>query len=350
MNTLLIRADATTEIGTGHVMRCLALAQGWREQGGRAVFLSHCDSDSLRLRIAREGIDCIPLENRYSNGGDLEEFEQNERHTLRSRQWVAIDGYHFNAGYQERIKEAGYKLLCIDDYGHADKYYADIILNQNISADAQWYRKRESYTRILLGPRYALLRREFRSQRPQGREFPEMARKVLVTMGGSDPDNVTLKVVQALQQIDIPGLEIRIIAGSSNRHIEALNEALQSSAGNFHLLTDVSDMPQQMTWADLAISAGGSTCWELAYMGVPFCCVVLADNQLQLAKTLHERGIAINLGWYHEMDEPTFVEPILHLSANRRQRRAMSRQGKQLIDGNGVQAVVAALHAYGRRR
>jgi spore coat polysaccharide biosynthesis predicted glycosyltransferase SpsG len=169
---------------------------------------------------------------------------------------------------------------------------------------------------------------------------------VLVTLGGGDPDNVTLKVIQALQQLDSPVLETRIVVGSANPHLEMLNHAVQRSNCNFQLLTDVSDMPEQMAWADIAISGAGSTSWELAFMGLPSCNIILADNQLQVATTLHEQGVTINLGWFHSLNLPTFVQIIGDLSADQQQRFAMSSQGRLLVDGNGMRSVVAALHEY----
>jgi len=350
MNTLLIRADATAEIGTGHVMRCLALAQEWKNCGGKVVFLSCCKSDLLCRRIIDEGIDFIPMENTNTPGRDSEEtlrtLKQLTMHNAQCTPLIAVDGYHFDAEYQKTIKEAGYKLLWIDDYGHADYYCADFILNQNIYADARIYGNRETYSHLLLGPRYVLLRREFSIWQEWTRNIPEVASRILVTMGGSDPDNVTLKAIQALQQVNVPGLEARILVGSANPHLKILNHTVQRSGCDFQILTNVQNMPEQMAWADLAISSGGCTCWELAFMGVPSCNIVLADNQLQVATALHDLGVTKNLGWFHDINMKTFVQIIRKLSASQEQRSVMSRKGRQLIDGNGAQAVATTLRKY----
>jgi UDP-2,4-diacetamido-2,4,6-trideoxy-beta-L-altropyranose hydrolase len=281
MTTLIIRADATSEIGTGHVMRCLALAQAWQDNGGKVVFISHCESEALGQRLTAEGFAFISLAKSHPDPFDLN-FTLGMVHKLnlpdsKRETWFVVDGYHFDATYQKSIKAAGYKLLWIDDYGHAAHYYADLVLNQNISADPSFYIHREPYTQLLLGTRFVLLRREFKRWQGWHRETPPVGRKVLVTMGGADPDNVTLKAIQALKQLDVPGLEGRIVIGPANPHLALLKKAIGGES-RLHLLTEVADMPHLMAWADVSISAGGSTCWELAYMGVPMV-MVLSDNQ-----------------------------------------------------------------------
>ena len=109
-----------------------------------------------------------------------------------------VDGYQFNADYQRALKAAGFRVLFLDDYGHATHYSADLVLNQNAYANEKMYAARESYTRLLLGTDYCLLRREFSSWRGWKREIAPIGTKILVTMGGSDPENFTTDVVEAL--------------------------------------------------------------------------------------------------------------------------------------------------------
>src|SRR5205807_493566 len=108
---------------------------------------------------------------------------------------IVADGYHFGSDFQEQISRATLRLLLCDDYGHSQCYHADFILNQNLGATAELYGKRAAQTRLLLGPSYVLLRTEFLSRRNFRREVPEKGTKVLVTLGGADPDNVTKKVL-----------------------------------------------------------------------------------------------------------------------------------------------------------
>ncbi|NYT10684.1 MAG: UDP-2,4-diacetamido-2,4,6-trideoxy-beta-L-altropyranose hydrolase, partial [Methanosarcinales archaeon] len=235
--TLVIRADASTRIGTGHVMRCLALAQAWQDSGRRAVFAMGMGSPVLVDRLTFEGMEVFHLS---AEPGSTEDAEQTaDLAQSMGSDWVVVDGYHFGSDYQRIIKESGLRLLFIDDNGHVCHYYADIVLNQNLHANEDLYRNREPYTKLLLGTQYVLLRREFWPWRSWKRDIPEVARKLLVTLGGSDPDNVTLKVIQVLQQIE--QLETVVVIGGSNLHYEELSSALESN-GSTDLKKDVKNM------------------------------------------------------------------------------------------------------------
>jgi UDP-2,4-diacetamido-2,4,6-trideoxy-beta-L-altropyranose hydrolase len=208
---LVIRADAGTEIGTGHVMRCLALAQGWQDAGGHAIFAMATEVPNLEGRLKSEGVEVVHLAVKPGSSDDAIATGNLAREI--GAAWVVVDGYRFTADYQRRIKDSEMRLLFVDDYGHTDRYYADVVLNQNRHAHEGLYVKREPHTRLLLGTHYALLRREFLRWQGWQREIPPVARRMLVTMGGGDPDNVTLKVILALNQMDLPELEVNVVVG-----------------------------------------------------------------------------------------------------------------------------------------
>ncbi len=343
MNTLIIRTDATVHIGTGHVMRCLALAQAWQDRGGKTIFISYCESDTLRDRITAEGFDFIALKNPHPDPLDcdftLAMLKQLNNEDTKQKAWLVLDGYHFDADYQKRVKDAGHKLLWIDDYGHAAHYYADLILNQNISADESFYAHRESSVELLLGARYALLRREFQRWQGWRREIPAIARKVLVSLGGADPYNVTLKVIRALEQVDVPVLEARIVSGPANPHLKVLRKAIGTDP-RFRLLTDVTDMAEFTSWADIAVSAGGGTCWELAFMGLPGIIIVTADNQRGNADVMSRKQISVNLGWHQDISAEGIAVKLKHVMKNAEQRSWMSQRGQALVDGNGGRRLI----------
>ncbi len=338
--SLLIRADANARIGTGHLMRCLALAQGWKARGGQTVFITACESDDLRQRLSDEGFQVIAAEKPYPDSADWEITSQVL--AAHSDAWVVLDGYHFDSAYQRQIKEAGHRLLVIDDMAHLDHYYADVILNQNINADQLDY-SCEPYTRLLLSTRYVLLRSEFLAWRGWQREIPKVARKVLVTLGGGDPDNQTLKVVRALQHVDVDGLEAVVVVGASNPHFRELQSVAGNSPFAIRLVQNVTNMPELMAWADVAVSAGGSTCWELAFMGLPTLMLVLAENQQGIATGLDEAGVALNLGWYTEASIAQVANTLVGLLEDRDLRRRMSQGGRELVDGLGSERVVRFL-------
>lgn len=339
---LVVRVDASTKIGIGHLMRCLALAQSWKDAGGKVVFITTCQIPGLPQRLHEEGFDIHLVANPYPDHSDwiltksiLADYPDS---------WLVLDGYHFDEFYQHQVKDTGHRLLVIDDNAHHNHYYADIVLNQNLHAEQLHY-SCEPDTRLLLGTRYALLRKEFLEWRNWQSDIPEIARRVLVTLGGSDPDNNTLKIVQALQQVDVPELDVAVVIGASNPHAEMLEIATKQSCIPIRLISNVRNMPELMAWADAAVSASGSTAWELAYMGVPAALVIQADNQRGVAEELHQTGAALNLGWAHEISTPELVEKLDSFLTDSKRLQAMSQRSKTLVDGEGAQRVIATIMA-----
>ena len=337
---LVIRADVSTQIGTGHLMRCLALAQAWQAQGGQAAFIMACESDSLRQRLAGEGFQVITLEGAHLDPADWKVTSQ----ALRAHPgaWVVLDGYHFDPAYQRQVKEAGHRLLVIDDMAHLEHYYADIVLNQNIHAEQLRY-SCEPYTRLLLGTRYVLLRSEFLAWRGWQRKIPQVARKVLVTLGGSDPDNQTLKVIRALQQVDVDGLEAVVVVGANNPYLGKLQAAVGPSGGAIHLAVDVADISSLMAWADIAVSAAGSTCWELAFMSLPSLLLVLADNQRPVAGGLDAAEAAVSLGWHEDVAADAIVAGVMQLAGSPDKRARLATRSRELVDGAGATRVARVM-------
>jgi UDP-2,4-diacetamido-2,4,6-trideoxy-beta-L-altropyranose hydrolase len=337
---LVFRVDADSEMGTGHLMRCLALAQAWKDNGGSVVFITGCQNEKLLKRLDNEGFLVHKLGKQYPDGGDW--TSTREFLARYSGAWVVLDGYHFDENYQKQIKETGHSLLVIDDTAHLKHYYADIILNQNINSEKFLY-SCEPYTRLLTGTKYVLLRREFAKLKNHKHKISKLARRVLVTIGGGDPDNNTLKVVQAFQDISLPGLEVKIVIGASNLHAKALEAAITSKNLAANLIYDAKNMPELMAWADVAISAGGTTSWELAFMGLPDIVGVTAENQRLIAQNLELSGLAVNLGWYSEIDSGTIVKTLLSLLQNEKVRMGMSRKGRHMVDGKGGQRVISII-------
>ncbi|MEI9476444.1 MAG: UDP-2,4-diacetamido-2,4,6-trideoxy-beta-L-altropyranose hydrolase [Deltaproteobacteria bacterium] len=337
---LIIRADANTQIGIGHLMRCLSLGQAWKEAGGQVICLTTCFIEELQQRMAKEKFTVYQVGFSYP---DLREWPVTEN--LLSQfpgGWLVLDGYHFDPAYQLRVKEKGYKLLVIDDMVHLPFYHADVVLNQNFQASDLYYSCKPE-TRLLRGPAHALLRREFLRWRGWKREIPEVALKILVSLGGGDPDNVTLKVVRALKQIAIPGMEVSIVVGPANPHLSRIQEERSSAPFPIHLLYSTGNMSELMAWADLAIAAAGTTTWELAFMGLPGILLVIADNQRGPAEKLQKEGVFPVLGLEPHWAEPELVQCVLSLMGGKKIRQEMSQKGRLLVDGLGTNRVLQVL-------
>ncbi len=339
-NQIVIRADAGTRMGTGHLMRCLALAQAWRNAGGQATFLTVSDSLLLKDRLQSEDMTVTSLS---ATPGSVDDARQTTALAKKIHaSWIVLDGYQFGSAYQKILKDGGRSLLFIDDFCHAGHYYADIVLNQGISAVPTLYPHKEAYTQLLLGPCYALLRREFLSYLDWKREHPDTAKKILVTMGGSDPDNATGKVIRAIQHLE-QDPEVVVVVGSSNPHYQKLKAMVDNSPAPIRLLQNVTDMPALMAWADMAVSAGGSTCLEMAYMGLPNVILVLAENQQANADSFNVAGISVNLGWHDKIDAPALTRGLNKLICDQKLRTRMSAKARKLVNGTGTNHILSSI-------
>jgi len=338
-HSLLVRTDASVAIGTGHVMRCLALAQAWQQAGGNVIFAMAEATPSLeaRLRISRIKVMRVSV-----TPGSAEDAAHTSAAARDERaDWVVVDGYQFDSAYQAALRAEGLKVLFIDDNGEAAPYSADLILNQNVHASEAMYRNREKHVRLLLGSRYILLRREFRFWRSRTFEIAPRARRVLITMGGSDPDNVTEQFLRML--LPEPDLELTVVVGGSNPHLAGLEQLVEHADRSIRLLKDVSDMPALMVWADLAIAGAGTTSWEMCMMGLPAALCVLAPNQEKIASELARLGAAVDLGYTNRVPVARTEATLRDLLRSQSKRSAMSQRGREIVDGRGTERVLAFL-------
>lgn len=342
---MVIRADANTNIGAGHVLRCLALAQAWQGEGRRVLFFSVELPPWLETRLRKEKIEIIPLAVQAGSPQDALQTAQFSKNQNAS--WIVLDGYHFDSSYHKTVKDSGLKILVLDDNGSSYHYYADIILNQNLHAHEKLYPHREPHSRLLLGTRYVLLRNDFFQWRSWKRPDNPKPNKILVMLGGGDPDNVTLKVITALQAISSPEIESIIVVGGSNPHYEVLHSQVQKAGARFQIKRDVINLPELMAWADIAISAAGTTTWELAFMMLPSLLLVLSKNQELVAKQLDLKGIAINLNRQEDISIGGIAAAVSRLLESFELRATMSESGKHLIDGEGSQRVL--MHLDGKK-
>lgn len=343
MKPLLIRADASAQMGTGHLMRCLALAQAWRVAGGGVVLATAPGAEALLRQLQSEAVEIAPIAVEPGSLADGRATAEQARRV--GARWVVADGYHFDAEYQDALKQAGLSLLFVDDNGHAAHYSADLVLNPNLHACEEMYRHREAYTRLLLGPRYALLRREFLPWRGRRREFPEAATRLLVTLGGADPDNITLKVIQAVALLGLPGLETQVVVGSLHSSREGLEREVKRCDGKIHLQADQAKMEELMAWAECAVAGAGVTSWELCFMGVPSLLIVVAENQRRTGEELARLEAAVNLGGHEQITPRVIAERLSDVLTDKNLRARLTEQGQGLMDGQGPARVVKQMQA-----
>lgn len=331
---LTIRADCSSTMGTGHVMRMIALGQAWQDTGGTVRFLG--DFKPLAVRLINEKFEIIALEAPHPAPADLTTLlDVTEQGDI-----IVLDGYHFDPDFQQTVRNAGRKLLVVDDVCDRKNYEADILLNQNPDAASYAYHlNKEALS--LLGTRYTLLRKEFLRYTPDKSAKQEKASNILISFGGADPSNQTQRILEALAATETDDCSIKIVAGAANPHLKTLRGQVSSFSGDCELLIGVDDMASLMAWADLAIVAAGSTCWELCYLGIPTMAFLVADNQAGIHRELTRQGVAVCLDSDTAVRDITAAFEALCIDAER--RTDMAARGRSLIDGKGAARVVNAI-------
>lgn len=340
---LYIRTDATRQTGTGHIMRCIALAHAWKRINGPVTFVSRCEMPGILERIARDGFSLLPVSSICPDTSDLEQLlALINTEELNHRATVILDGYHFTPEYQLAVRNAAGTLLIIDDQAHWPEYHAHYILNQTINAEHLSYHADED-TERLLGPRWCLLRPEFLAGENKQKIHPPVAGKILVMMGGVDFDNNTEIILRTVESMTFSNLHLKVVIGPGNQHVQSLQKMIERNALKIELIQDADNIPGLMQWADLAISAAGTTCWELARLGVPMIVLAVADNQIGIAESLQENNLAVSLGWYEDLPGERIRSALELLTYSQEQRQNMSNNGMMMIDGKGAERVAHLL-------
>ena len=338
-NPVFVRCDGGAEIGFGHVRRCLALAQGLKDTGFTDITFFTRYQDGVAERIIRDGgfnVRTIPSElSMEEEISLLTEFLQPCLPCL-----LITDSYSINSDYLKQMRESSVIILTIDDMGE-NFIHSHFLLNQNIGAENMVHRT-DPETIEMLGTKYVLLNREFIQAMDFHRSTPEVASRVMVTLGGSDPEDQTAKVVAALDMVSFP-MEITVIAGGSYRGYPGLLRRSQVATRNIKILSNVSNIAELMQNSDLAITAGGSTCYEAAAMQLPNIILVTEDNQRNIARGMHEYGCSVSLEWYQQVSEDKIASTVEYLAHDSQQRRYMSQRGRELIDGRGCQRVIGII-------
>jgi UDP-2,4-diacetamido-2,4,6-trideoxy-beta-L-altropyranose hydrolase len=355
---ILFRADASERIGSGHVMRCLTLANALRAEAAECVFVAASMPESLVRRVQFAGHETLLLpEAALASDRAIEEIwgetEQArdsadclEAITGRSFDWVIVDHYGLDRVWETALRCVVPHIMVIDDLANRS-HHCDLLLDQNLG------RKPADYAdlvppsaKILAGPQYALLRPEFAAARPAALKRREVATlsRLLISLGGSDPDNVTGRVLSILNDMVLPeGVRITAVLGALAGSLDAVRASAAKMRYPTEVLVDVRDMAALMSECDLAIGAAGATAWERCCLGLPSLVVVLAENQRPGAEALARAGAAVTISLE--------ALPSFHLKAffapasGASQAMIMSTVAAGTCHGRGAELVSGVLHA-----
>jgi UDP-2,4-diacetamido-2,4,6-trideoxy-beta-L-altropyranose hydrolase len=359
---VLIRADASPTIGSGHVMRCLALAAALKALGAQVTFACRELPTTLQAMVSAQGHAYLPLSVAVGSAHETVDastmlgpcppdpapsdavFAQVDSECMAAAladgvrfDWVIVDHYQLDARWETAALAWGTLIAAIDDL--ADRPHAvDLLLDQNLTATPERYAPWLAVPcTMLFGPRYALLREEF--QRPPVAVRERVAR-VLVNFGGMDAAGQTLKAVRALGQWS--ALHVDVVAGQDNPDWQQLHRCVAAQP-QWTLQAHCTRFAELMASADVFIGAGGSTSWERAALGLPTLCVAVAANQQANAEAMAKIEAHHYLGPCEHVSVDALTEAINLLLKGFELRQHYARRSRQLVDGEGARRVAQAI-------
>jgi UDP-2,4-diacetamido-2,4,6-trideoxy-beta-L-altropyranose hydrolase len=368
MNPLrvIFRTDASVQIGSGHVMRCLTLADALTERGGECQFICREHEGNLLEYIRQRGFATygIPVQSDDSVLAAKKEGDNSNNiprlgadwatDAAQSRvgagetavDWLIVDHYKLDARWERELRPLCYQLMVIDDL--ADRPHdCDLLLDQNYycNQNQRYQGLLPEHCVSILGPGYVLLRQEFHARRQQLRMRNGTIERILVFFGGSDPTNQTEIVLKALEQLNRPELSVDVVVGPTNPNRESIRTICDRiPCATYHC--NVSNMAELIAKADLGIGAGGSAMWERCYLGLPTITVVFADNQLRTTEDVAGLGAIEYLGWSDSLATEDYARAVLDAIVNPQRVKQISDAACRVVTGGSTSAVVNAMRNF----
>lgn len=352
---VVFRVDASLEIGTGHVMRCLTLADVLQTKHARCIFVMRNLPGNLESLVKSKDHEVRMLPERGPSDSEVltghegwlrTDWQTDATDTIAAMDglqpdWLVVDHYAIDARWERALAGSAKSLLVIDDL--ADRPHAcDVLLDQNLG------RRQSDYDGLLplgavrlLGSKYALLRPEFGQKRAYSlaRRQSGAVETILVSMGGIDIENITADVLGALANIEeLESCQIIVVLGGSSPHAEKVSGLVQRMRLNTRILVNVSDMASLLSDVDLAIGAAGGSAWERCCLGLPSLLVVMADNQKQGTDALDKTGAALSVGDRKQVSE--HLAGAVRMMLDPVKTRTMSNRAASLCDGQGASRVI----------
>lgn len=360
------RVDASFEIGSGHVMRCLTLAQALRESGVTCTFMCADLPGNMCNFIKKNGFEvwkvsrphsaCFneealssPLDHsRWLGCSQLEDAQLCKR-ILRENfyDWIVVDHYALDAAWERELRHCCSKILVIDDL--ADRLHdCELLVDQSLGRRRQDYKELVGCdTTLMVGASYALLRPEFFSFRASSlaRRRNITVKHITINMGGADSGNATGQILEVLKnQSFLSSLIITVIMGGLSPWVDAVKASAERLRSQVEVVVSISNMAEVMSNSDLMIGAAGSTSWERCCLGVPALMVVLADNQEHIAAALQSAKAAVSVGRPSDRDFSSNVLNALKCWLERPELlRQCSEFASHITDGLGVDRVVTKM-------
>lgn len=346
---IAFRTDASDAIGTGHLARCLTLADALAAAGHECRFVMRQAEGSGAVEARGHSIAQLPAAETHTRG-DLPHSawlgvpqERDAEETLaaiadEAWDWVLADHYALDRRWERALRASGARLMAIDDLADRD-HDCDLLLDQNLQGAPDRYARRvAAHCELLLGPRFALLRPEFAALR---KAPGNPAGPLLVYFGGVDAAGATLLALEGIERAGLAARGVTVVAGERNPHLAAIRAWTARNGARLH--EAATDLAPLMGEARAAIGAAGATAWERCCLGLPTILLTIADNQRPGAAALAKVPAAIWLGDAADCSAEAVAGALLTLDRAPDLAGALSREAAALVDGQGTARVVKAM-------
>ena len=344
------RVDASQEIGTGHFMRCLCLADGLHQRGAAIRFVSRLLPAHLCDMLTERGYELISLDLGRAGGGGVGRVSGVDADAQESAlalapgpwDWLVVDHYGLDARWEASLRDVAVRLLVIDDLANRP-HDCDVLVDQNLYADTdrRYAGRVPEHCEMLLGPSYALLRDEFRRARAEASPRAGHVTRVFVSFGGADSGNRTALAVEVLAACGLAFASVDVVIGAGHTHRGDIETACRRHG--FHCHVQSSRLAELMAAADLAVGAGGTTVWERCCMGLPAIVLPSTANQDAMVAEAARRGLLYDPDGGAPATAAALAVHIRALADNVRLREMLSHNGLQAVDGRGVERVMRVL-------
>ena len=340
------RVDASNQIGYGHFMRCLTIANALKKQSIRSCFICRKETSHLQSKVIEMGHEVFNLPTKVDQNFDWKKdatFTNSIIDTL-NVSWLIIDHYSIDIKWETELRKNCKNIMVIDDLANR-QHDCDIILDHNPGrTDESYIDLVPKSSTILTGLKYALIRDEFVDLRNESLKLREdyVLKKILISMGGSDPKNFSTKVLKQLSKYDfLSNTKISVILGASSNFLPEVKDELRRMQHESELYVDVDNMAKILADQDLVIGAVGISAWERCCLGIPSISMVIADNQISGAKAFHLSGASIVIDEAFSNDY--CLESALKFFSNVNGLRNASKIALNLVDGAGTKRVLKKL-------
>ena len=345
---ILIRTDSSHDIGSGHLMRCLTLADAFKVAGAAVHFICRDLPGNMGRLVEEKGhaLDIISPNNtdRAADAESTRNSAEKEGHF----DWLIVDHYALDEIWHKLLRPFTKRIMVIDDL--ADRRHdCDLLLDQNLykNFERRYDHLVPDQCRLLLGPEFALLRPEFAQTRRRLRPRDGSINRILISMGGADPNNVTVKALTALTLINRNDIAVDVVAGAANPHIEDIEKRC-CPIHRCNLYHPAQNMADLMAEADLCLGAGGSTTWERCCLGLPALFIATSDNEIELARSCSRLDIGKYLGRHNEVSVDAIHRELRDVLKKPDLIQHWSKKAASLVDGLGAKRVYQVIMEYAR--